>query len=61
MQDETRVLRTAQANLIAIQAARIALLEARVEALVKRNAELEAQNKRLVGDMSKGVKGIAQA
>lgn len=52
--DDTRMLRNAQANLIAIQAQRIAVLEARVDALLKRNADLEAEKKAAAVQSVKG-------
>ena len=45
--DETRILRQAQSNLIALQAQRIALLEARVDAAAKVIANLHEENKKL--------------
>lgn len=47
MADETRVLRNAQINLIAIQAQRIALLEVRLDAVLQENADLKVENQKL--------------
>lgn len=61
MQDETRPLRIAQANLIALQSARIALLEARLEVAVRTIARQEAEIKRLEIQRIVGVKTEVQA
>lgn len=46
MADETRVLRNAQINLIAIQAQRIALLEVRLDAVLQENSDLKVENQK---------------
>lgn len=45
--DNTKAIRNTQAQLIALQAARIAVLEARVEVYIKQVARLEAEKKQL--------------
>ena len=45
--DNTRAIRNTQAQLISLQAARIAVLEARVEVYIKLVARLEAEKKQL--------------
>ncbi len=45
--DETRVLRNAQSNLIAIQTVRIAQLESKLDAAMKAIANLQKENEKL--------------
>ena len=59
--DDTRLLRNAQANLIAAQSQRIAILEARLDAAARVIVDLQAENKQLLGSANKGLKGTVQA